>query len=702
MERRVLTVVVSIVVAAVVFLVVYNLSTDDTSPDTAVAPDRAMANAAVSDDAFTTLQPQQNSDDLVSVQISHHGAALRSFHLLKNQFEQADRRNDGKSYIPDSRLEPGPYQLVGTWSSAFYPFQLEFTQLGWQEGGSPIVRLVRATTTAAWSKTGLTASLGEPVVDDLKIRSGDLLVVGGEEIPISAVSDDGAITLRSVPPTRESSVRIIRRGTPLEQYRADSTFTLVSEAKAASAVLVWPHPTRDTSQVYVERTWSILESYQLHHQIRLVNLGTTSLRAKYRVATSGWVDPFAEPPGIFSPPVQDWAPTCLVDGSHEEEQLADIVEEGGEVSFPGSVAWFGVNSQFFLLAAVFDQESGVQGSCALRATSQGVISAVFGRNTDEVIPGASAVCTPDWLSTNEAVTCNAAMAAFGVDEKHLDEASLDRALDAFDGSKEAATQYKVMLSAYRESQAQGQLSFTVFGGPKDLELLEAVSPTLDSTLDFWFVGFLAKPMLAFLKFLYGLVSIWWVAILLLTVVIRMAMLPLTQKSYVQMQKMKELKPEIDVIQKKYGNDKQRLQAEMMSVYKRHNMNPMGGCFPMLLQMPLYFALYRCLYAAVDLYQAPLFGWISDMTQPDPWYLLPLLLGVFMFVQQQMMPSAGGDEMQQKIIKYVMPVMFSVFMFMLPSGLVFYIFVSTVISVGQQYWIKQQFERSATKARSRAA
>ena len=222
---------------------------------------------------------------------------------------------------------------------------------------------------------------------------------------------------------------------------------------------------------------------------------------------------------------------------------------------------------------------------------------------------------------------------------------------------------------------------------------------LDNTLDFWFVGALAKPMLWFLKFLYELVSEWWVAILLLTVTIRMAMLPLTQKSYVQMQKMKELKPEIDAIQKKYGNDKQRLQAEMMNVYKRHNMNPLGGCFPMLLQMPLYFALYRCLYAAVDLYQAPLFGWISDMTQPDPYYVLPALLGIFMFLQQQLMPQTGGDEMQQKIIKYVMPIMFSVFMFMLPSGLVFYIFVSTVISVGQQWWIKKQFENSTAAARS---
>ena len=113
---------------------------------------------------------------------------------------------------------------------------------------------------------------------------------------------------------------------------------------------------------------------------------------------------------------------------------------------------------------------------------------------------------------------------------------------------------------------------------------------------------------------------------------------------------------------------------------------------MLLQMPVYIALYRCIYSAVDLYQAPLFGWVADMTQPDPYFILPILLGAFMLVQQLFMPtSPGADPMQQKIMKYAMPIMFSVFMLMLPAGLVFYIAVSTVIGIAQQYYIKKKFE-----------
>jgi YidC/Oxa1 family membrane protein insertase len=691
------------VVAAVVFLVVYNFTSNESDLSESSTADRTVANAAVGSETVVKVPTVEPDSSLFRVEVSHAGGALSSFQLLKDQFSQADRTADGKSYIPESRLVAGPYEVVGPWSPAYYPFQLKFSQLDWDGPSKDMQRVVRAETSAIWSGDGLRATLGDLVDGDLALRQGDVLVAGSFSAPIAAVTDDGSAAFATPPAERPTKVTVIRTGSALAQYQADSTFSQVASGDSSVVALVWPNPARDTSDVYIERRWTVSDTYRLQHELRFVNLAPNSLRTQYRIAVNGWVDPFAEPPGMFSPPIQDWSPTCFVDGSHEEETLQDLVDEGGQVTFPGSTSWFGVNSQFFLLVGVFDKTEGVQGTCSLEANAQGVIGAVFGRSTADVIPGASSVCEPDWLAVrSQKMSCAKAMAALGVDESHLDEASLERALDAFEGSRERATQYKIMLSAYREAQSEGRLAFSVYAGPKDLGRLEAITPSLDNTLDFWFVGALAKPMLWFLKFLYDLVSIWWVAILLLTVAIRMAMLPLTQKSYVQMQKMKELKPEIDAIQKKYGNDKQRLQAEMMNVYKRHNMNPLGGCFPMLLQMPLYFALYRCLYAAVDLYQAPLFGWITDMTQPDPYYVLPALLGVFMFVQQQFMPSAGGDEMQQKIIKYVMPVMFSVFMFMLPSGLVFYIFVSTVISVGQQWWIKRQFENSTASTRSKAA
>ena len=690
MERRVLTVVVSIVVAALVFLGVYNYIGDDNEVAAKVGLDRSSANASAGTDEFVSLSGTEADKPTVAVEVSRVGGSLRSYRLLDEQYRQVDRSDSEKTYIPDSRLAAGPYEVVGPWSPAFYPFQLEFTQLGWESRGPETTRLVRAKTTGQWLADGTGVGLPDKQAEDLEIRPGDVVVGAGIAAVISKVGSEGMLFLREAVPTRPSEVTVIRKGKLLDQYHADATFSVLPGATDSSVTMVWPNPRRDTSSAYIVRRWEIVGGYELQHEVSFVNLADSSLRAKYSVVANGWVDPYAEPPGMFSPPVQDWSPTCFVNGAHEQETLADILDEGGEVSYPGAVQWFGVNSQFFLLAAAFEREEGIQGTCRLRAAPNGVISAVFGRGTEDVIPGASHVCVPDWLSGDAVMSCVQAMKNFGVDQEHLDEASLDRALDTFDGSKEDGRQYKVMLSAYRESRDQGRLKFRVFGGPKDLRLLEGITPTLDNTLDFWFVGFLAKPMLAFLKFLYELVGVWWIAILLLTVVIRMGMLPLTQKSYVQMQKMKELKPEIDALQKKYGNDKQRLQTEMMGVYKRHNMNPMGGCFPMLLQMPLYFALYRCLYAAVDLYQAPLVGWIADMTQPDPYYVLPVLLGIFMFVQQQFMPSTGGDEMQQKIIKYVMPVMFSVFMFMLPSGLVFYIMVSTVISVGQQWWIKRQF------------
>jgi YidC/Oxa1 family membrane protein insertase len=133
------------------------------------------------------------------------------------------------------------------------------------------------------------------------------------------------------------------------------------------------------------------------------------------------------------------------------------------------------------------------------------------------------------------------------------------------------------------------------------------------------------------------------------------------------------------------------------------MNPLGGCLPMFFQMPVYIALYRTIYAAVDLYQAPLFLWMTDMTQPDPYFVLPVLLGVFMFIQQLFTPSAGGDAAQQKMIKYMMPIMFSAFMLFLPTGLVFYIFVSTIMTIGQQWYIRRTMTPANKPAgRSKAA
>ena len=217
-------------------------------------------------------------------------------------------------------------------------------------------------------------------------------------------------------------------------------------------------------------------------------------------------------------------------------------------------------------------------------------------------------------------------------------------------------------------------------------------------MDFWFVGFIAQPMLSFLRFVHSFVNSWAFAIIILTILVKLLLLPLTQKSFMQMQRMQQLKPEMDALRKKFKDDKQKQQVETMNLYKRHRINPLGGCLPMVFQMPVYIALYRTIYSSVDLYQQPLFSaaWIPDMTLPDPFFILPIALALFMVVQQMFSPmGAGGDEMQQKIMKWMMPIMFGGFMLFLPSGLVLYIFINTLLTIIQQWVIRRKMATSTS-------
>jgi len=152
--------------------------------------------------------------------------------------------------------------------------------------------------------------------------------------------------------------------------------------------------------------------------------------------------------------------------------------------------------------------------------------------------------------------------------------------------------------------------------------------------------------------------------------------------------MKKLQPKMKELQAKYRGDKQRLNTEMMSLYKTHKVNPLGGCLPILLQMPVWIALYQTIYRAVELYQAPFAGWIQDLSSQDPYYVLPILLGITMFIQQKMSPTTM-DSMQAKIFLYVMPAMFTVFMLFLPAGLTLYIFVNTLLSIAQQGYMNKK-------------
>lgn len=239
--------------------------------------------------------------------------------------------------------------------------------------------------------------------------------------------------------------------------------------------------------------------------------------------------------------------------------------------------------------------------------------------------------------------------------------------------------------------AQWQQEFTVFAGPKRNDALEAVDPTLSEAIEYnlWGIplGAIARPMVYLLNVFHGWAGNWGVAIIGLTLLVKLGLFPVTYRSAVSMRKMQKLRPEIERLKKQYENDRERQQLEQMKLFREQGVNPLGGCLPLLLQMPIWFALYRTLWTSVDLYQQP-FLWISDLTAAEPFPFLAIAVGGLTFLQQRLQPMAL-DNQQMKVMMYVMPVMFTFFMFALPSGLVLYILVNSALTIVQQLVINRE-------------
>lgn len=231
--------------------------------------------------------------------------------------------------------------------------------------------------------------------------------------------------------------------------------------------------------------------------------------------------------------------------------------------------------------------------------------------------------------------------------------------------------------------------FNYFAGPKRFEFLDEYDTQLRQTVKFGAFSFLAYPIRAILLFFHNIIPNWGVAILLLTLLIKLLLLPITQKSFSSMEKMKAVQPKIEALKKKYENDQQKLAEEQMKLFREEGVNPLGGCLPLLLQMPVYFALYRVVGGSAELYNAPFFGWIQDLSSRDPLYILPVLVSVVMVAQTRLSPSAGSSNPQMKIVQWVMPIMFIPIMLFLPSGLVLYIFANMLLSIAQQLYIRRK-------------
>lgn len=233
-------------------------------------------------------------------------------------------------------------------------------------------------------------------------------------------------------------------------------------------------------------------------------------------------------------------------------------------------------------------------------------------------------------------------------------------------------------------KADFNVKYTSFIGPKDLYLLKEVDESLGSVVDFGFFSSLGRPILKTLKWFHQLVGNWGVAIILLTLLVRFLVLPFNVMSFRSMKAMQIIQPKIQALREKYKNDANRLNQEMMTLFKENRVNPLGGCLPVLLQIPIFFALYQVLGHSIELYHSPFILWIHDLSQKDPFYVLPVLMGITMFIQQKITPTTM-DPMQAKIM-LAMPVIFTLFMLALPSGLTLYIFISTLFGIAQQLYL----------------
>ena len=235
----------------------------------------------------------------------------------------------------------------------------------------------------------------------------------------------------------------------------------------------------------------------------------------------------------------------------------------------------------------------------------------------------------------------------------------------------------------------------VYAGPKDYDALQEFGHSASDVIDLGWFSFIARGMSWLLRTIHGFIGNWGVAIILLTLLVRVLLLPFVIPQFRNMAKQRALKPEIDKINELYKDDREKKGAAMMELWRKHKVNPLGGCLPVLLQMPIFFALYQTLSTSIELYHAPFVLWWTDLSSPDPLYVLPIVLGALMFIQQKLTP-VQMDATQAKVMLYAMPLMMTFFMLLLPTGLCLYMVTSSAIGITQQrymYW-KMDQETSA--------
>lgn len=412
----------------------------------------------------------------------------------------------------------------------------------------------------------------------------------------------------------------------------------IVKATNTEAVFSWSSKEVEVQKIYTFDP----KTYVVELAVTVKNLTDRPLKEQLELGWPAKNEPAKKSGGFLSflkGPQDNYIPAAYVDGSVIREQSEKKLKEG--VVRAGKVYWGGIESRYFLSAVVPKESTDNQ-------------RALFSEDATTEPKGDKIIFSNIELAP--------ATIAAGDTAKHV---------------------------------------FSVYAGPKDSELLKAVGARLDKAIDYGWFAWIAIPIRYLLKWFYSVVHNYGVAIILLTIFVKILLNPIQKKSFKSMKGMQNLQPKIKELREKFKNDKQRLNVETMQLFRSHGVNPMGGCLPMLLQFPIYIALYKVLWNSVELFQAPFFWFYKDLSAPDPYLITPILLGIFMFLQQKMTPTASADPAQQKMMM-IMPVMFTAFMLFLPAGLVIYIFISTMMGVIQQYMMNHDITfRDLLKGKFRA-
>lgn len=243
--------------------------------------------------------------------------------------------------------------------------------------------------------------------------------------------------------------------------------------------------------------------------------------------------------------------------------------------------------------------------------------------------------------------------------------------------------------------AKVETSTTLYAGPKSQAVLKELSPGLELTVDYGILWFIAQPIFWLLQHIHSIVGNWGWSIIFLTMLIKGLFFPLSAASYRSMARMRAVAPKLAVLKEQHGDDRQKLSQSMMELYKKEKINPLGGCLPILVQMPVFLSLYWVLLESVEMRQAPWLLWITDLSIKDPFFILPIIMGATMFIQQRLNPTPP-DPMQAKVMK-LMPIIFTFFFLWFPAGLVLYWVVNNTLSITQQWYITRGIEAKAKKA-----